>query len=176
LYPVIGLLSYYRFKLFANKKMTNINKLESIIEYLNSKIWVRLYKSNFEVGVKAIRDIPKHTKITDYGDETLDDLSLKYFFIDYKTFLENFYKLHPQIQTLLKDRYIFSNSGQTHIISPNCHQIFRLYINHSENPNVNKDLISIRDIKEEEEITFSYKDIISEDINILSKKYYNYVI
>lgn len=160
-----------------NEKMSNIsNNLETIIEYLNSKIWVRLHKSNFGVGVKAIKNIPKDTKITDYDDETLNHLSIKYFLIDYKIFLQNFYRLHPQIQILLKDRYIFSNSGQTHIISPNCHQIFRLYINHSENPNVNKDLISIRDIKEEEEITFCYKDIMPEDTNILSKNYYNYVI
>lgn len=159
-----------------NKKMPNIDQTNFAIEYLNSKIWVRLYNSNFGVGVKAMRDIPKNTKITDYDDETLDNLSIKYFLIDYKSFLQNLYKLDPQIQILLKDRYIFSKSGQTHIISPNCHQIFRLYINHSENPNVNKDLVSIRDIEEEEEITFSYKNIISEDTDILSKNYYNYVV
>ena len=44
----------------------NIN----IIDYLDSNIWVRLTNTKYGVGVIALRDIPKNTKITDY------DLSL----------------------------------------------------------------------------------------------------
>ena len=148
----------------------NIN----IIDYLDSNIWVRLTNTKYGVGVIALRDIPKNTKITDYDDSNLESLSIKIFLINDQEFLKDIIKLHPNIQNLIKDRYIFHNEGSGHILSPNSHQIYRLYINHSENPNVDTNLVSIKDINEGDEITFSYKDIVLNNTHTISKKHYNY--
>jgi SET domain-containing protein len=148
----------------------NIN----IIDYLDSNIWVRLTKTKYGVGVIALRDIPKNTKITDYDDSNLESLSIKIFLINDQEFLKDIIKLHPNIQNLIKDRYIFHNEGSGHILSPNSHQIYRLYINHSENPNVDTNLVSIKDINEGDEITFSYKDIVLNNTHTISKKHYDY--
>lgn len=149
---------------------SNIN----IIDYLDSNIWVRLTNTKYGVGVIALRDIPKNTKITDYDDSNLESLSIKIFLINDQEFLKDIIKLHPNIQNLIKDRYIFHNEGSGHILSPNSHQIYRLYINHSENPNVDTNLVSIKDINEGDEITFSYKDIVLNNTHTISKKHYNY--
>lgn len=149
---------------------SNIN----IIDYLDSNIWVRLTKTKYGVGVIALRDIPKNTKITDYDDSNLESLSIKIFLINDQEFLKDIIKLHPNIQNLIKDRYIFHNEGSGHILSPNSHQIYRLYINHSENPNVDTNLVSIKDINEGDEITFSYKDIVLNNTHTISKKHYDY--
>jgi hypothetical protein len=148
----------------------NIN----IIDYLDSNIWVRLTNTKYGVGVIALRDIPKNTKITDYDDSNLESLSIKIFLINDQEFLKDIIKLHPNIQNLIKDRYIFHNEGSGHILSPNSHQIYRLYINHSENPNVDTNLVSIKDINEGDEITFSYKDIVLNNTHTISKKHYDY--
>lgn len=150
------------------------NKDIDLIDYLNLNIWVRLDKVKYGVGVIAIRDIPKNTKITDYDDRTLENLSIRIFLINYKSFAENFYKLHPNIQNLVKDRYMISDSGEGHVISPNCHQLIRMYINHSDNPNLNKSLVATKDIPEGEEITFSYKELIADNINQISKEHFHY--
>jgi SET domain-containing protein len=149
---------------------SNIN----IIDYLDSNIWVRLTNTKYGVGVIALRDIPKNTKITDYDDSNLESLSIKIFLINDQEFLKDIIKLHPNIQNLIKDRYIFHNEGSGHILSPNSHQIYRLYINHSENPNVDTNLVSIKDINEGDEITFSYKDIVLNNTHTISKKHYDY--
>jgi SET domain-containing protein len=149
---------------------SNIN----IIDYLDSNIWVRLANTKYGVGVIALRDIPKNTKITDYDDSNLESLSIKIFLINDQEFLKDIIKLHPNIQNLIKDRYIFHNEGSGHILSPNSHQIYRLYINHSENPNVDTNLVSIKDINEGDEITFSYKDIVLNNTHTISKKHYDY--
>jgi len=146
-----------------------------IIDYLDSNIWVRLSNTKYGVGVIALRDIPKNTKITDYDDCELQSLSIKIFLVDHQKFIRDITKLHSNIQNLIKDRYIFHDSGKGHILSPNSHQIYRLYINHSDNPNVDNKLVSIKEINEGEEITFSYKDIVLNDAHIVSKKHYNYV-
>jgi SET domain-containing protein len=145
-----------------------------IIDYLDSNVWVRLSNTKHGVGVIALRDIPKNTKITDYDDFKLESLSIKIFLINDQEFLKDIIKLHPNIQNLIKDRYIFHNEGSGHILSPNSHQIYRLYINHSENPNVDTNLVSIKDINEGDEITFSYKDIVLNNTHTISKKHYDY--
>jgi SET domain-containing protein len=156
--------------------LDKINNSEiNVIDYLDSNIWVRLSNTKYGVGVIALRDIPKNTKITDYDYCQFQNLSIKFFFIDYHDFITDINKLHPNIQNLIKDRCIFHGSGGGYFLSPNSHQIYRLYINHSENPNIDNNLVSIKDINEGEEITFSYKNIISNDTHIVSKKYYNYV-
>jgi SET domain-containing protein len=147
-----------------------------IIDYLDSNVWVRLSNTKHGVGVIALRDIPKNTKITDYDDFKLESLSIKIFLINDQEFLKDIIKLHPNIQNLIKDRYVFHNEGNGHILSPNSHQIYRLYINHSDNPNIDNNLVSIKEINEGEEITFSYKDIVLNDSHIVSKKHYNYVV
>jgi SET domain-containing protein len=144
-----------------NRVFKPINKSKTeIIDYLDLNIWVRLSNTKYGVGVIALRDIPKNTRITDYDDSNLESLSIKIFPINDQEFLKDIIKLHPNIQNLVKDRYIFYKEGNGHILSPNSHQIYRLYINHSENPNVDTKLVSIKDINEGDEITFSYKDIV----------------
>jgi SET domain-containing protein len=152
------------------------NSKINVIDYLNSNIWVRLSNTKYGVGVIALRDIPKNTKITDYDDDKIENLSIKIFLVKYEDLAKDIIKLHPNIQNLIKDRYIFAESGEGHILSPNSQQIYRLYVNHSDNPNVDNNLVSIKDINEGEEITFSYKNIILNDAHIISKKYYNYVV
>jgi len=152
----------------------NNSKID-VIDYLDSNIWVRLSNTKYGVGVIALRDIPKNTKITDYDYCEFQSLSLKFFFANHQDFIKGITKLHPNIQNLIKDRYIFHELGEGYILSPNSHQIYRLYVNHSDNPNIDNNLVSIKDINEGEEITFSYKNIILNDSHIVSKKYYNYV-
>jgi len=151
------------------------NSKIDVIDYLDSNVWVRLSNTKYGVGVIALRHIPKNTKITDYDDYELQSLSIKIFLVDHQDFIRDITKLHPNIQNLIKDRYIFHDLGEGHILSPNSHQIYRLYINHSENPNIDNNLVSIKDINEGEEITFSYKDIVLNDANIVSKKHYDYI-
>ena len=151
------------------------NSTIDIIDYLDSNIWVRLSNTKYGVGVTALRNIPKGTKITDYDDCSLESLSIKIFLANHQELARDLNKLHPNIQNLIKDRYIFNDLGEGHILSPNSHQIYRLYINHSENPNVDTNLICIKDINEGEEITFSYKDIVLNDAHIVSKKHYDYI-
>ena len=147
----------------------------NVIDYLDSNIWVRLSNTKYGVGVIALRDIPKNTKITDYDYCEFQSLSIKFFFVNYQDFITDITKLHPNIQKLIKDRYIFHNLGEGYVLSPNSHQIYRLYINHSENPNIDNNLVSIKDINEGEEVAFSYKNIISNETHIVSKKHHNYV-
>lgn len=148
-----------------------------IIDYLNANIWVRLAPTSNGVGVVAIRDIPIGTKITDYDENFYNgSLSIKYFIVETNIFLREFQKLHPSIQGLMKDRYIYDCSGKFYITSPNCHQFIRMYINHSENPNIDKNLISIRNISEGDEITFSYKNLMPKNLSDISKKHFHYVL
>ena len=155
-----------------------INQNSDIFEYLNQNIWVRLSPTANGVGVTAIRDIPKGIRITDYDEDFINNkmLSMKYFLIESDEFASNLHKLHPSIQDLMKDRYIYEASGRVCVVSPNCHQFIRMYINHNQNPNVNSSMISIKNIKAGEEITFSYCDIISEKTHEISKKHYANIV
>lgn len=142
------------------------------IEYLNNSVWVRLGNTNNGVGVFAIRDIPIGTKITDYDIPQLD---LKSFSIESSYFLTNINKLHPEIKKLINDRNPIPETGIFHFYPPNCHQMIRMYLNHSQNPNINQNLISIRDISYQEEVTISYKEILQNNISIETKKYHKYI-
>ena len=150
----------------------------SIIDYLKSSVWVRLGNTKYGVGVIALRDIPKNTKVTDYDIcKSPDNLCIKIFRVNHDDFMKDIAKLHPNIQNLIKDRYILvaGSKEKGNVISPNSQQIYRFYVNHSDKPNVDNNLVSIKDINEGDEITFSYKDILIKDAHIVSKKYYNYV-
>ena len=149
----------------------------SITDYLESSVWVRLGNTKYGVGVIALRNIPKNTKITDYDIcENTDDLFIKIFRVNHDHFMKDIVKLHPNIQDLMKDRYILLTGSKEkgNLISPNSQQIYRFYVNHSDKPNIDTNLVSIKDINEGDEITFSYKDIVLNNTHTISKKHYDY--
>lgn len=146
----------------------------AVINYLNQNVWVRLDTTEHGVGVRAIRDIPKNTRITDYDEEN-KNLSMKFLIIDIDELILQSFRLNEKIFSLLKDRYYFPISGNVRLCSPNCHQMIRMYINHNSNSNVDKNLTTTKDVSEGEEIFFNYKDIIPfENTHSLSKEHFFY--
>jgi len=118
---------------------------------LNSSVWCKLGQSSIHgVGVFAIRDIPKGTKLTDH---TIWEYGkVKYYKMDLKEFLQ----ILPEIRSLILDRMVFTDKGQLVFISPNQDQILRSFMNHSDTPNSDGEVAFV-DIKKGEEITENFK-------------------
>lgn len=139
-------------------------------QYLNSTVWCQLAPSPIEgVGVFAIRDIPKGTKITDYTyadlEEPIEPFRMK---------LEEFKLIAPEIQELILDRMMFGRNQKNLVfISPNHDQVLQTFMNHSEEPNV-KELVALRDIKKGEEITLNQREVIGEP-HELTKKHMHFL-
>lgn len=142
------------------------------IEYLNTSVWVRLGNTSHGIGVFAIRDIPSGTRITDYDIPQLD---LKSFSVESSYFLNNINKLHPEIKRLINDRNPIPQTGIFHFYPPNCHQMIRMYLNHSQNPNINKNLVSIKNISFQEEVTISYNEMLENNISTETKNHHKYI-
>ncbi len=129
------------------------------VDYLNSSVWCKLGASSIQgVGVIAIRDIPKGTKITDLTlQDMIDGKRFPYLIIDIKRELP---LIKKEIRDLILDRIILQSDHEAIIcISPNHEQILQTYMNHSENPNWDGS-VTTRDIKAGEEITENFLAIV----------------
>lgn len=122
---------------------------------LNKTTWAKLGVSPHGVGVFAIRDIPKGTRITDYTiTEVLErkngEMVMK---------LEELDDLLPEVKDLILERMVLNKiANKTHIrfIAPNYNQILQCFMNHSDDNNSDGEY-ALRDIKKGEEITENYK-------------------
>jgi SET domain-containing protein len=115
-----------------------------MIEHLNNTVWAKIGVSKIHgVGVIAIRDIPGGQKI--YPGRSNQWLECD----DYRG-------LHPAILELIKQRWPLAFEGG-HFYSPNDDAHLPSFLNHSKNPNVDRNTFrALRDIKEGEELTEDY--------------------
>jgi len=120
--------------------------------YINNTVYCRLAPSSIHgIGVFAIRDIPKGQKITDYYGG---------WFPLFSVTEEEFDKIEPEIQILIRQQTIFSD--EIKFDSPNSHVILEAFMNHSTTPN-SDGIITLRDIKKGEELTKDYTEFMSKD-------------
>ena len=118
------------------------------IQYLNETVWCKLAPSPIHgIGVFAIRDIPKGTKLgcKEWYSEECDIHGVK-----------SFEGLHPAILELINQRWPLALKVQ-YFISPNHDAHLVSFMNHSSEPNWNKYTDeALRDIKAGEEIFEDY--------------------
>jgi len=140
------------------------------INYINSTVWATLRKSPIHnIGVFAIRDIPKGTRITDnesykarHTPNTLsrDELDM----------------IHPEIRKLILDRttYSISHSTEFPFYSPNCDAVLQAWMNHSDKPNTTG-TETLRHIKKGEELTENYNTLANGAIHPVSFKHFRFL-
>lgn len=117
------------------------------VDYLNESVWCKVAVSPIEgVGVFAIRDIPKDTKISDYEGNI----------VSFTLTEEEFGQLLPEVRDLILDRTFFVEDMPLTFMSPNSVQVLQAYMNHSDTPN-SDGWNTLRDIKKGEEITEDYR-------------------
>lgn len=114
---------------------------------LNQSVWCKIAPSKIHgIGVFAIRDIPKGTKLTDHTIWAIQ--KNKYYEMDAKEFMQ----IIPEIRSLILDRMIFPNEDKLVFVSPNHDQILRSFMNHSKTANSDGE-VALFDILKGEEIT-----------------------
>lgn len=135
-------------------------------EYLENTVWCTLKPSPLEgIGVFAIRDIPKGTRITDHTIHNINDTPL------FTMELEEFNKIIPEIKQLILDRNIFTKEKPLTFYSPNSEYCLTSFLNHSDTPNSHLE-VTLRDIKAGEEITIGYPYEFK-DVHEISIKHMN---
>ena len=126
------------------------------IEYLNSSVWATLKPSKIDgIGVFAIRDIPKDTKITDYSIHNIKEIRLCSVNSD------EFDLILPEIRSIILDRNLFQEwQTRFRFYSPNNEQTLQSFCNHSNDPN-SAGMVALMDIKKGEEITQDYRKMFN---------------
>jgi hypothetical protein len=140
------------------------------IEYINSTVWATLGQSPIHnVGVFAIRDIPKGTKITDNDSYTLTHV------INVLT-PEELNDIYPEIRALILDRVAYTKENTTEFAfySPNCDAILQAWMNHSFKPNTTG-TVTLRNIKKGEELTENYESLADHQLHPISLKHFNFL-
>lgn len=124
-----------------------MTKQEETIAILNSLIKIRLSPSSIHgIGVFAMRDIPKGTK-----------LYATMFPQGYKIPYSSLKKLFPEVRSLLLDRWPLLTQSSP-FMWPDT--LLQGYMNHSDTSNYDLETdLSSRDIKKDEEITEDYRKI-----------------
>ena len=142
---------------------------QACIDYLNSTVWATLRKSPIHnIGVFAIRDIPKGTCFTDIMDyettPTCNSLSPK-----------EMNKIYPEIRKIILDRTAFNSSHKTlDFYSPNCDAKLQSWMNHSDTPNTTG-THTLRNIKRGEELTENFHVVAGEPFHPLSKAHFKFL-
>jgi len=129
---------------------------QTLIDILNNT-YTELRPSKIEgIGVFAVRDIPKGSTI--FGQDCCQHKWTKYKVLD----LEQ--HINPDVIRLLKKYFILEKDMTIEI--PDCglkSLNASFYVNHSTKPNCYVDdhfnIIALRDIKRDEELTYDYKEI-----------------
>lgn len=133
-------------------------------EKLNKEVWATIKPSNIHgIGVFAIRDIPKGTKIT---TNTLETENIDLFLPITE---EEFNNIIPEIQEIILDRMLYKENQFEFVINPNAEIIIQSFMNHSSNPNTDG-RITLSDIKKGEELTEDYTQYL-QDGHKLTKKH-----
>lgn len=127
------------------KQLTKKTKIKKAISMLNDIACIKLAPSTIHgVGVFAIRDIPKGKQL--YLDAIPNALDIPY---------SDFDKLLPEVADIVLGQFPQIVNG-SHFLYPATR--FLTYVNHSEDANYDaKTDITLRDIKQDEEITENYK-------------------
>jgi hypothetical protein len=122
------------------------------IEYLNDTVLCKLAPSKIHgVGVVAICDIPKDTRITDHS--RFSDKPVMYKFTE-----QEFLLLDERVQDLILDKTMYDESDDILcFVSPNSECFMQDFLNHSDTPNVDLFGITLRDIKKGEELFEDFK-------------------
>ncbi len=109
-------------------------------------VWCTLKPSNVHgIGVFALRDIPKGTKVI-WEYDTVEEVTLTE---------DEFKSLPKPIQEEILHRTIFEEGQPLTFLDPNCATNYRSYMNHSSTPNTNG-IYALIDIKQGEELTEDY--------------------
>ena len=124
-----------------------MTRQEEEINFINTAVKVKLAPSKIHgVGVFAIKDIPKGTKL-------FANTIPKVFNIPYGSFN----KIFPEIRELILERWPNIVNGSA-FAWPDTN--IQAYMNHSEDYNYDGVIdITVKDVKKGEEITEDYKDI-----------------
>jgi len=124
-----------------------MSKQDDTIATLNTLIRVRLAPSKIHgIGVFAMRDIPKGTKL--YAEITPQVFKIPY---------SSMRKLFPEVREMLLERWPQIVNGSAFAYPT---ERLQAYMNHSEDPNYDAFAdITLKDIKEGEEILEDYKKI-----------------
>jgi len=117
------------------------------VDILNQVVCLRIAPSKIHgVGLFAMRDIPKGTK-----------LFLDKFYEIYDLKLEHFDKLLPEVRELILERWPQVISGSK-FMYPDAR--LQAYCNHSDTPNYDPHTdLAMKNIKKGEEVTEDYKQI-----------------
>jgi hypothetical protein len=122
------------------------------VEILNTTVWARLAPSVVHgLGVFAIRAIPLDTTITDQRLCVGDWSEL------FRLSEEEFERLVPEVRDLILDQVLFTD--EIAFFSPNGCQRFEVFLNHSDDPNVSEDLVTLRPIARGEELLIDYRRV-----------------
>ena len=141
---------------------------QECIDYLNSTVWATLKKSPIHnVGVFAIRDIPKGTTISDYTHNKTTTLN--------KLTDEELQKVYPEIRKLILDRMVFlKEDKKLEFFSPNSDAVLQCWMNHSKSPNTTGTK-TLRDIKKGEELTEDIKAIAGGPLHSVSTSHFKFL-
>lgn len=149
-----------------------MNNITQEIQELNNTIWCRLGPSTIHgVGVIAIRNIPKGTKITNYNINTM------YPAKRYSIPTNRMKEIKPPIRKLIMDRMMFVSSKTIFSFrSPNSEACLQSFMNHSDTPNTHLGVITTKNIKKGEEITENFNDLFYTQPHPLTKKHLKGII
>jgi SET domain-containing protein len=141
---------------------------QECIDYLNSTVWATLKKSPIHnVGVFAIRDIPKGTTISDHTHNKTTTLN--------KLTDEELQKVYPEIRKLILDRMVFlKEDKKLEFFSPNSDAVLQCWMNHSTSPNTTGTR-TLRNIKKGEELTEDFKAIAGGPIHPVSASHFKFL-
>ena len=130
----------------------DISHIMEIVDYLNSTVFCKIGASPIHnVGVFAIRDIPKGQELTDYKGGPFNCYALTE---------QAFAQLAPEVQALIQQQTIFQKGELLKFDSPNCHQIVEVFMNHSTEPN-SDGTVTLREVMKGEELTKDYDVFIN---------------
>ena len=114
---------------------------------LTNTVWLTLKPSPIAgIGVFALRDIPKGTKVI-WQYDTIETVTLTE---------SEFTTLPIEIQEEILHRVIFRRNERLSFLDPNCVTDYRSYMNHSHTPNTDG-ITTLVAIRKGEELTEDYK-------------------
>ena len=128
---------------------------KEFIDRVNKEVWCTLAPSSIHgVGVFAIRDIPKGTKLFKGEGEGDNHLYLSE---------EEFMDIIEPIRNIMIDRHLQCSGEKIWTCHPNGDAKLMCFMNHADKPNSNG-YVSLVDIKAGEEVTENFVDIAGCDI------------
>lgn len=147
----------------------------STLDYLEKNVWCTIAPSPIHgVGVFAIRDIRKGTKLTDNNYSSAPSFFPEKLMLTMS--LPDFEKLDEGIRNIILDRTVFHENYHKEMLrfmSPNKHAVLQLFMNHSDTPN-SDGVYALSDIKKGEEITEDFSKLVSV-LHKISKQHFHFL-